>query len=169
MRQCGECSVCCTVGAVPELKKPAHTPCSYIKTSKCGSCSIHDKPELPSVCSQYKCSWLRGYGTDEDRPDKIDVMFSDNFVEGQRYFTAIETSPKAIFKPKAKHVWKDIARKTNIPIIVVKYGVKPPHDTGDYIIVTEKTLPRCSRIIGKAINADEDFEWVIVYELIKGK
>ena len=69
-RNCGECSLCCVIGAVPELNKQAFTPCKHIKTDKCGSCSIFNSNSLPHVCRQYKCMWLKNYGTEKDRPDK---------------------------------------------------------------------------------------------------
>lgn len=168
MRQCGECSVCCVIGGVPEIEKPAHTPCPFIKTDVCGSCSIFDKPELPLVCKTYRCSWLKGYGAEEDKPDKSGLLVTENILENQRYFTVIETKHKALFN---NNIVAEISEKTKVPIIGVEYGKKPPHDTGDYVIVHDDVLHRCQRIVGKKHFDIEDSngKFVIgVYELIKG-
>ena len=161
-RECGDCSVCCVVGSVPELSKPAHTPCIFLKECKKGCCSIFDKPELPDVCRNYECSWKRGFGGEDDKPNMNNIMFTFNEIENQKYFTAIETEEGAI--KKAKRMVLDIAIKTHIPIIVCKYKC---NDTGDWIIITERTLPRCRRIAG-----DEIYRYdvgVAMYELLKGK
>lgn len=169
MRKCGECSVCCIVGYVPEIEKPAHTPCPFIKTDKCGSCSIFDSPDLPKVCQTYKCSWLNGYGNENDRPDKSGYMLTDNILENQRYFTLIETQEESWIKLKygpLLSIAAEISEKTKIPIIGVHYGKKPPHDTGDYVIIHDDTLPRCSRIAGEKLFTLKSN--IGVYELIKG-
>jgi len=172
MRQCGECSVCCTVGAVPEIEKPAHSPCPFIKTDKCGSCSIYAEERLPKTCINYSCSWLQGYGEEEDRPDKGGFLITENLLENQRYFTMIETKPVS-FQEKYDGLTfaADVCEKTKIPIICVEYGKTPPNDTGDYVIIHDDILPRCSRIVGKEYFkiSDSGGEFTIgIYELIKG-
>jgi len=165
-RECGSCSACCIIGEVSEISKPAHTPCIFLKDCKKGCCSIFDKPELPDTCRNYECAWKRGFGEYYDRPDNSKVLFTSNILEGQGYFTAVELEEGAITGLGTIMVI-DVARDTHIPIIVVEYGKKPPEDTGDWVIVTSQTLPRCKRIVGKEIyRFDED---VIMYELLKGK
>lgn len=169
-RECGDCNVCCVVGAVPELEKPAHTPCKFIKTCKSGSCSIFKSPELPSTCKTYDCAWKQGFGGPYEKPSVNNVLFTVNKLENQVYITAIELAENAIRKPDGlggAFMAMDMAMETNIPIIVVKYGVKPPYDTGDWVIITEKTLPRCSMIAGKEVHRYTDD--IAMYELIKGK
>lgn len=53
MRQCGECTLCCKLGAVSELKKKQGVWCSHI--SKTG-CSLY--PNWPKTCSMFRCLWL---------------------------------------------------------------------------------------------------------------
>lgn len=165
-RECGECSVCCYVGAVPELNKTSFVKCKYVKTSSCGSCKIFQQNNLPRTCKNYDCSWKKDFGRDFDRPDRNGVMFTQNILEGQVYFTAIETRKGAIVS-SGKIMAHDIATRTKIPIIVVEYGKKPPEDTGDYVIIHDDILPRCKHITGEWI--EEMGNNVAIYELIKGK
>jgi len=165
-RECGDCNVCCIIGAVPELSKPAHTPCIFLKECKKGCCSIFDNPKLPDTCKDYNCAWKRGFGGYYEKPSQNKVLFSINQLENQDYVTAIELEENAI-TGYGENMALAISREINIPIIVVKYGVKPPLDMGDWVIITEKTLPRCKRIAGKEIYRFHDD--VAMYELLKGK
>ena len=65
-RQCGSCSLCCTVLRVDELAKPAGQDCVHQRgTSGCG---IHET--RPPVCRGYACLWLQGGLEDDERPDR---------------------------------------------------------------------------------------------------
>ena len=166
MRKCGDCSECCIVGHVPELKKDAHTRCPFISTCATGSCSIFKSPILPDTCKNYECSWKKGWGSDDDRPKENRVMFTSNILENQKYLTAIQLEKDAI-TTSGKDMAIQMVSSSKIPMIVVEYGKKPPEDTGDYVIVDDKTLPKCSRIVGKEILRMSPT--VGMYELIKGK
>jgi hypothetical protein len=164
-RKCGICSVCCTVGYVPELKKPAYTRCTHVDTNACGSCKIFDKNFLPDTCKNYNCAWIQGWGEDYDKPNKNNVMITDNILENQRYFTCIELEENAIFSHPAKKMIEEIVSEMKIPMIVSKYGMKPPYDTGDYVIIHESIKDRCKRICGDLIWNEGD---ISVYVLLKG-
>jgi len=84
-RECGDCTVCCTylrIRQPGQLVKLGLTPCEhlapggsedgYTGASDCGSCGIYEA--RPDVCKGYRCSWLDGYGDDEDRPDRSGVL-----------------------------------------------------------------------------------------------
>ena len=163
-RKCGECSVCCYLGAVPELKKPAHKQCEYVLTNKCGSCSIYNSKELPNTCRNFLCSWRRGFGSETDRPDHNNAMFSTIHLENQIYTVAIETKENAI-TTTAKDMAVQMAHAQKLPIIVVKYGSKPPKDSGDYVIIHNSITHKCDRIMGEYIQHLEDD--VVMYELVK--
>jgi len=165
-RECGNCNVCCIIGAVPELSKPAHTPCVFLKDCKKGCCSIFENPDLPDTCRNYECSWKQGFGEYYGRPNQNKVLFSCTELENQVWFTAIEIEENAITEYGANMALA-IARETHTPIIVVQYGKRPPEDNGDWVIVTEETLPRCKRIVGEEIHRFDDD--VAMYELLKGK
>ena len=164
MRECGECAECCYIGYVPELDKKEHTICPFMKKTTCGSCSIFDKPNLPATCKNYRCGWLNGYGDDQDRPNNSGVMISDNIIEDQRYFTAIETKKDALKQESGLRVALDVSRSTGVPILVVLFG-QPLPNLGDQIIIHDKMLPNCKRIAGNLISKHDD---VGIYVLLKG-
>lgn len=167
MRECGPCDVCCNIAAVPEISKPAHTPCKFMKQCKGGCCSIFGQPERPKVCSSFLCGWMRGAGSKDDRPDKNGVMFSRNIMEnGQQLYVAIELKENAI-KTTGREMAIETARTADIPMIVVKYESKPPTDSGDWVVVSDKLLPRCMRIVGESVERLSDD--VGMYELVKEK
>jgi len=70
-RECGTCSVCCSVLAVPELDKSGYEVCRHLCAS---GCAIY--PDRPESCRSFTCEWLRGSlevdGTVDPglRPDK---------------------------------------------------------------------------------------------------
>ena len=68
-RECGECTLCCTLLPVPVLEKPANTDCVNCK----GGCTIYETRPMP--CRTYHCEWLKGEFPEEMRPDKTHVVF----------------------------------------------------------------------------------------------
>ena len=163
-RKCGECSVCCYIGAVPELKKEPHHKCKYVKTDACGSCSIFNSKKLPDTCRNFMCSWKRGFGSETDRPDHNGVMFSINKIENQIYAVAIELTENAI-TTSGKDMAIQIASAQKLPMIVIKHGTIPPNDTGDYVIIHNTILHKCKNIIGDFIEHLNDE--VVMFELVK--
>ena len=75
MNRCGDCTACCEVFAIDEIKKPSGSLCSNCN----GGCSIYDK--RPDPCKEYKCSWLAGGWDETLRPDKCGVII-DNSKNG---------------------------------------------------------------------------------------
>ena len=71
VRVCGDCSLCCTVLRVDELRKLGGVPCLHQNPSGPG-CSIH--AERPGVCRGYHCLWLEGGLDERDRPDRIGAV-----------------------------------------------------------------------------------------------
>lgn len=72
-RECGGCTVCCTVKAIvsDELIKPPQTPCLHCTGT---ACAIYD--HRPRVCAGYQCGWRFLPWIPEDlRPDRALVMF----------------------------------------------------------------------------------------------
>jgi Fe-S-cluster containining protein len=53
-RSCGTCSLCCKVGPVPELDKPAGQWCPHCVPGS--GCAVH--PDRPRSCRQFFCAWL---------------------------------------------------------------------------------------------------------------
>lgn len=71
-RECGECSVCCTLLGVPELVKPRGQKCLH----ECGpkGCAIYE--QRPKPCRDFNCLWRQGLFSEALRPDRLGVMFT---------------------------------------------------------------------------------------------
>lgn len=68
MRQCGDCTLCCTLTYVPELDKQERVKCG----SCAKGCTIYEG--RPKSCADYKCAWLAGEMSEDMRPDKSHAM-----------------------------------------------------------------------------------------------
>jgi len=72
VNKCGDCTLCCVVFPIKEIKKPFNTVCSLLCES---GCSIYNS--RPKECSDYDCAWVQEDDiTVELRPDKCGIMFT---------------------------------------------------------------------------------------------
>jgi len=85
-RECGTCMACCTYLEIEMVGSGARKPCKFSKKDACGSCSIYDG--RPSVCRDFSCVWLDGYGNDSSRPDKSGILAE--FIEGSGKATNVK-------------------------------------------------------------------------------
>ena len=77
-RQCGECTACCMVMGVAEVPTPFYSACPRQTETGCG---VYDKH--PGACRDFYCEWLVGGLTEDDRPDKLGLVFvSTRTVDG---------------------------------------------------------------------------------------
>lgn len=53
-KQCGECSLCCKVMGIPELRKPKDAACVHIIPGK--GCEIYER--RPPSCRAFACHWI---------------------------------------------------------------------------------------------------------------
>lgn len=97
-RDCGPCTACCTVMAVPELAKPARRACDHVSLM---GCSVHN--DRPESCRAFNCLWLRGAieGEESTRPDQIGVCFDA--------FNSIETGSVMLY---AFELWEGALETT---------------------------------------------------------
>lgn len=70
-RHCGDCSLCCSVLRVDELRKLAGVSCVHQDQGAPG-CAIHS--QRPAICRAYRCLWLGGGLADGDRPDRLGAV-----------------------------------------------------------------------------------------------
>lgn len=79
-RSCGDCRLCCKMVAVYELgtepepytfTKPPNVWCEHAKPS---GCAIWADDRRPTACRTFACEWLRGNGSDRDRPDRSRIL-----------------------------------------------------------------------------------------------
>jgi hypothetical protein len=71
-RKCGGCKACCTINGIEELDKPIRTHCP----NECEvGCTVY--PNHPPSCQTFKCVWIRGFGSDNERPDKLGLFVEE--------------------------------------------------------------------------------------------
>jgi len=71
--ECGECTLCCDIPKIKELKKPAWKLCSNYDIV-CKNCKIYET--RPEECRNFQCSyWQVKKANIAIRPDKCGVMF----------------------------------------------------------------------------------------------
>lgn len=78
-RECGDCTVCCTVMAIdkPEIQKEAGVTCRHCV----GGCTIY--ATRPPLCRQYYCGWRQLPILDDSwRPDRSGVYVEVEPLEG---------------------------------------------------------------------------------------
>lgn len=75
---CGSCTACCRVFAIPLLNKPAGEWCTHCAIGK--GCKIYEA--RPKTCVEFRCVWLQSQKEPGHemplglRPDKCKVTFS---------------------------------------------------------------------------------------------
>lgn len=80
VRSCGECTLCCTLLRVDELRKLGGTPCPKLRRApEPPGCGIH--ASRPAICRGYSCLWLSGGLDEADRPDRLGAVL-DVATEG---------------------------------------------------------------------------------------
>ena len=90
-RECGECSLCCTVLRVDELRKLGGTPCVHQRAG--GGCGIH--PRRPGICRAYRCLWLGGGLRDGDRPEALGAVLDVVSTGASTWLEIREAQPGA--------------------------------------------------------------------------
>lgn len=70
MRECGDCTLCCTLLELHEVASKIDETCRHCNNG----CEIHDSK--PDECKTYQCMWsqMETVG-DELRPDKCGIIF----------------------------------------------------------------------------------------------
>ena len=114
-RHCGDCTACCTVLAVDELRKPMRCACPHQAAI---GCRIYE--DRPLGCRQFNCVWLRGgFPADEAwRPDRLGVIFDDfiRATDGERQRTALEVFPDAFRQPDTAALLRRIVDESGLEL-----------------------------------------------------
>jgi Fe-S-cluster containining protein len=76
-RTCGTCVACCIWTEIKEINKPSMVPCQHLKEGAVAgkssqNCTIYEGK--PAACKEYFCSWIAGYGEEEDQPNRCGVL-----------------------------------------------------------------------------------------------
>jgi Fe-S-cluster containining protein len=96
-RECGACSLCCTVLRVDELRKLGGTACVHQRAG--GGCGIYQ--QRPGICRAYRCLWLGGGLRDEDRPDALGAVL-DLVAQGGSVWLEIREARPGAFERSAR-------------------------------------------------------------------
>ena len=164
-RQCGKCSECCKAPVVEfpngEVKKSLER-CKYLcaEASEKG-CMIFGQDMRPKMCATFFCLWKRGYGGEEDRPDKngIFIAVPDAFNGG--IWIVVMDQVKDAHRTTGKEIILDVADKIDLPVIVADHD-NLKHGKGDYVIIKDSLQHRSSKIKGEFIG---DFGHMKEYRL----
>jgi len=85
VKQCGECSLCCKVMGIPELKKPKDASCVHIVPGK--GCEIYG--QRPLSCRAFACHWILDSAiADAWKPSACHMV-----VEAKQRSTVIHVDP----------------------------------------------------------------------------
>ena len=147
MRTCSSCDVCCVVAAVPEIDKPPLEPCPLLRPSPDGCCSVVGESGRPSICRSFRCAWLEGVGTDDDRPDRIGAMFSVNRTERGRIGLALESEPEAILN-EARDMAVAFVRGHAMPLVVGEFGKLT---AGEWVVIHDDLREKAAAMIGSEV------------------
>lgn len=92
MRSCGECTLCCTLLRVDELRKRGGSPCRQLRAAPAPpGCAIHGT--RPGICRAYACLWLAGGLDEQDRPDRLGAVLDVATEGGVTRLRVHEASP----------------------------------------------------------------------------
>ncbi len=102
-RTCGSCAACCTAPAIPELNKPAGVPCQHLlpaQEGQVGRCGQYAASTKPKACDTFRCLWLEGAGTEEEKPVRSDLLYylwpeTSRMVGERDVVQVLEMSPGA--------------------------------------------------------------------------
>jgi hypothetical protein len=111
-RQCGSCTLCCTVMGVPSISKDRDERCTYMRQ---GRCSVY--AQRPGECREFNCLWLMGLLPNELRPDKVKAVGNAN-AAGDILIFHIHPSSRGAHKKEPLAGFIANAERKGVSIIV---------------------------------------------------
>lgn len=114
-RSCGECTLCCKLMGVPELKKPSAKWCPDCDQGK--GCTVYDT--RPPSCRNFQCFWLMDENFPDDlRPDHIGALMAFNDTKDSMVLHVDPARKRALSSPPVKALI-DALLKTYPKVFVV--------------------------------------------------
>ena len=112
MRECGECTACCTwlQGSAYGYEFGGGKSCKFLCET---GCSVHKA--RPKLCEGYFCAWAQELLAEEMRPDKCGVLASVENNENGQYLKLVSTK-KEINKDILEY-FRNWSRLMNTPVI----------------------------------------------------
>jgi Fe-S-cluster containining protein len=116
MRECGECTVCCTwlVGDAYGHEFGNGKSCKFLCEN---GCSVHKA--RPQVCRNYFCAWAQELLPEEMRPDKCKYVVSVENSDGGQYLKIFSIDGDKI-NTNILNWFKSWSSLMNTPVIYVK-------------------------------------------------
>ena len=114
MNQCEQCTACCTVLGVRQLRKDDYHPCEH-----CGQgCNIY--ATRPAECQNYSCFWLtKEHNAPECRPDRCGLILESTQTTIGQAIVCREVRPGA-FEESIANAWAyRVARQFNAYLYVI--------------------------------------------------
>lgn len=93
MRECGECTACCTwlIGNAYGYQFGNGNSCKFLCQS---GCSVHKA--RPQVCMNYFCAWAQELLPEELRPDKCNILVSVENSDAGQYLKVLPINGQEI-------------------------------------------------------------------------
>lgn len=115
VRPCGDCTMCCRILPVPQLRKPAGRTCTHCRVGQ--GCGIY--ADRPPVCRTWQCLWSTSPDLPEElRPDRCGVML---FVNGRDGVAVVD--PERAVDWRTGMVGQAIAKLARrMPVVWVSHG-----------------------------------------------
>ncbi len=123
VRVCGTCSACCKTHGVtlaPDTYKPKGVWCPH--WDKQERCTIYKT--RPRDCQDFRCEWLKGYGSDSLRPDRTKVVLDFvNLPDGPQggMLQMFEVSEGALLKSDMQALTQEVCTR-GVTVVHVPLG-----------------------------------------------
>lgn len=118
MRDCGECTACCTwmEGSAYGHKFGGGNSCKFLCDS---GCSVHKA--RPNVCMNFFCAWSQELLPEEMRPDKCGILVSVENSESGQYLRVL--SIQGEINTSTLDWFKNWSLSMNTPVIYLKQNI----------------------------------------------
>jgi len=94
-------------------------------------------------------------------------MVSINTMNGGTWAFAFELKDNALLTT-GKEIALSVVNTVSFPLIVVDYGVMPPHDIGNRVVVKSSLLHKAGSLIKGLIDYLDDEKTIGIYEFAQG-
>ncbi|MEM6458275.1 MAG: hypothetical protein AAF710_02660 [Planctomycetota bacterium] len=136
-RACGSCTACCHSLVIEELDKPAFADCAHACPH--GGCrNYHDRP---ASCRGFRCLWLDGHLTEDDRPDRLGVIFTTTHDDRVGVHPlVVEAWPGAATQPAVRDAVERLREKSPVLVLTAAGGAFHPRTRSGVSATTPLTV-----------------------------
>lgn len=113
-RNCGKCTLCCTVLAIPELDKPMGDRCGFQGRK---SCLGYD--HRPRSCREFECGYLQSDALPAYLHPAQCGFFLSHDQEGERAVIYCHPKKPDAWKKGAAGQWVEHTLRPNLEVIVI--------------------------------------------------